>query len=211
MWLCIVQMNSLDRVVAKGFRDVLEQDLGTTVYKKIEKDISDTYGITVLEAVADFAKLDLVLRRFFGKHTTNIESKIFKKILTVEADTKNESTITIKDPSVAKEIFESYGDPAKKVILDLLNKPKSIPEAIAKSKLPKASAYNRIKEMIQDGLLTPAGYAKASDGRKVSEYVATFNKAVFEIQNKDMIVNVNVQNKLLKDSFTFSSVCEPVQ
>ena len=204
-------MNSLDRVVAKGFRDVLEQDLGTTVYKKIEKDISDTYGITVLEAVADFAKLDLVLRRFFGKHTTNIESKIFKKILTVEADTKNASTITIKDPSTAKEIFESYGDPAKKIILDLLNKPKSIPEAIAKSKLPKASAYNRIKEMIQDGLLTPAGYAKASDGRKVSEYVATFNKAVFEIQNKDMVVNVNVQNKLLKDSFTFSSVCEPVQ
>ena len=204
-------MNSLDRVVAKGFRDVLEQDLGTTVYKKIEKDISDTHGITVLEAVADFAKLDLVLRRFFGKHTTNIESKIFKKILTVEADTKNESTITIKDPSIAKEIFESYGDPAKKVILDLLNKPKSIPEAIAKSKLPKASAYNRIKEMIQDGLLTPAGYAKASDGRKVSEYVTTFNKAVFEIQNKDMIVNVNVQNKLLKDSFTFSSICEPVQ
>ena len=211
MWLCIVQMNSLDRVVAKGFRDVLEQDLGTTVYKKIEKDISDTHGITVLEAIADFAKLDLVLRRFFGKHTTNIESKIFKKILTVEDDTKNESTITIKDPSIAKEIFESYGDPAKKVILDLLNKPKSIPEAIAKSKLPKASAYNRIKEMIQDGLLTPAGYAKASDGRKVSEYVTTFNKAVFEIQNKDMIVNVNVQNKLLKDSFTFSSICEPVQ
>ena len=204
-------MNSLDRVVAKGFRDVLEQDLGTTVYKKIEKDISDTHGITVLEAIADFAKLDLVLRRFFGKHTTNIESKIFKKILTVEDDTKNESTITIKDPSIAKEIFESYGDPAKKVILDLLNKPKSIPEAIAKSKLPKASAYNRIKEMIQDGLLTPAGYAKASDGRKVSEYVTTFNKAVFEIQNKDMIVNVNVQNKLLKDSFTFSSICEPVQ
>ena len=204
-------MNSLDRVVAKGFRDVLEQDLGTVVYKKIEKDIFDTHGITILEAVSDFAKLDLVLRRFFGKHTTNIESKIFKKILTVDTNSKTESTITIKDPSVAKEIFESYGDPAKKVILDLLNKPKSIPEAISKSKLPKASAYNRIKEMIQDGLLTPVGHTKAADGRKVIEYVTTFNKAVFEIQNQDMIVNVNVQNKFLKDSFTFSSICETVQ
>ena len=204
-------MNSLDRVVAKGFRDVLEQDLGTIVYKKIEKDIFATHGITVLEAVADFAKLDLVLRRFFGKHTTNIESKIFKKILTVDTNTKTESVITIKDPSIAKEIFESYGDPAKKVILDLLNKPKSIPEAISKSKLPKASAYNRIKEMIQDGLLTPVGYTKAADGRKVSEYVTTFNKAIFQIQNQDMIVNVNVQNKFLKDSFTFSSICETVQ
>ena len=204
-------MNSLDRIVAKGFRDVLEQDLGTTVYKKIEKEIFDTHGITVLEAVSDFAKIDLVLRKFFGKHTTNIESKIFKKILVVDTKTKTESTITIKDPSVAKEIFESYGDPTKKAILDLLNQPKSIPEAITKSKLPKASAYNRIKEMIQDGLLTPAGHTKAVDGRKVNEYIATFNKAVFEIQNQDMVVNVNVQNKFLKNSFTYNSICELIQ
>ena len=204
-------MNPLDRIVAKGFRDVLEQDLGTPVYKKIEKEIFDTHGITVLEAVSDFAKIDLVLRKFFGKHTTNIESKIFKKILVIDAKAKMESTITIKDSSVAKKIFESYGDPAKKVILDLLNRPKSIPEAITKSKLPKASAYNRIKEMIQDGLLTPVGHTKAVDGRKVNEYAATFNKTVFEIQNQDMIVNVNVQNKFLKNSFTYNSICELIQ
>lgn len=204
-------MNSLDRIVAKGFRDVLEQDLGTVAYKKIEKEISDTYGITVLEAVADFAKIDLILRKFFGKHTTNIESKIFKKILTIDSNTKNESTITIKDSNVARTVFESYGDPTKKAILDLLHKPKSIPETIAMSNLPKASAYNRIKEMIQDGLLTLSGYTKATDGRKVGEYVATFNKTVFEIQDQEMTVNVNVQKKLLKDSFTYNSICEPLR
>ena len=204
-------MNSLDRIVAKGFRDVLEQDLGTVAYKKIEKEISDTYGITVLEAVADFAKIDLILRKFFGKHTTNIVSKIFKKILTIDSNTKNESTITIKDSNVARTVFESYGDPTKKAILDLLHKPKSIPETIAMSNLPKASAYNRIKEMIQDGLLTLSGYTKATDGRKVGEYVATFNKTVFEIQDQEMTVNVNVQKKLLKDSFTYNSICEPLR
>ena len=204
-------MNSLDRIVAKGFRDVLEEDLGTVTYKKIEKEISDTHGITVLEAVADFGKIDLILRKFFGKHTTNIESKIFKKILSIDSNTKTESTITIKDPNVARIIFESYGDPAKKTILDLLNKPQSIPEAIAKSNLPKASAYNRIKEMIQDGLLTLSGHTKATDGRKVSEYVATFNKTVFEIQDQEMTVNVNVQRKFLKNSFTYNSICEPVR
>ena len=197
--------------MAKGFRDVLEQDLGTVAYKKIEKEISDTYGITVLEAVADFAKIDLILRKFFGKHTTNIESKIFKKILTIDSNTKNESTITIKDSNVARTVFESYGDPTKKAILDLLHKPKSIPETIAMSNLPKASAYNRIKEMIQDGLLTLSGYTKATDGRKVGEYVATFNKTVFEIQDQEMTVNVNVQKKLLKDSFTYNSICEPLR
>ena len=202
-------MNPLDRIVAKGVRDVLEEDLGRTTYKKIEKEVFETYGISVLEAVGDFSKLDLVLRKFFGKHTTNIESKIFKKILSVNKNTKAESTITIKDPNVARAVFESYGDPAKKVILDLLlNQPRSIPEAITKSKLPKASTYNRIKELIRDGLLTIVGYTSASDGRKVTQYSTTFNKAVFEVQNDGLLVNVNVQNKFVKDSFSFNSIHE---
>ena len=202
-------MNPLDRIVAKGVRDVLEEDLGKSTYKKIEKEVFETYGISVLEAVGDFSKLDLVLRKFFGKHTTNIESKIFKKILSVGKNTKTESKITIKDPSVAKAVFESYGDPAKKVILDLLlNEPKSIPEAITKSKLPKASTYTRIKELIRDGLLTIVGHTKASDGRKVTKYSTTFNKAVFEVQNDGLLVNVSVQNKYVKDSFSFNSIYE---
>ena len=97
----------------------------------------------------------------------------------------------------------------KKVILDLLlNEPNSIPEAIVKSKLPKATTYSRIKELIRDGLLTIVGHTKASDGRKVTQYSTTFNKAVFEIQNDGLLVNVNVQNKFVKDSFSFNSIYE---
>ena len=200
-------MNSFDRVVAKGVRSILEEDLGKVTYKKIEKQVFDVYGITVLEAVSDFSKLDLVLRKFFGKHTTNIESKIFKKILSVDNETKTESLITIKDPGVAKSVFEAYGDPAKKIILDLLlHESKSIPETITKSKLPKASTYGRIKELIQDGLLTMVGFTNASDGRKVNEYATTFNKTVFEIQDEHISINANVQKKFLKDSFAFNSI-----
>ena len=200
-------MNSFDRIVAKGVKTVLEEDLGKSTYKKIEKEVFDVYGISILESVQDFSKLDLVLRKFFGKHTTNIESKIFKKILNVNEETKMETIITIKDPSIAKSVFEAYGDPAKKIILDLLlHEAKSIPEAIAKSKLPKASTYGRIKELIQDGLLTMVGFTNASDGRKVNEYATTFNKTVFEIQDENISINANVQKRFLKDSFAFNSI-----
>ncbi len=200
-------MNSLDRIVAKGVRAVLEEDLGKSTYKKIEKEVFDVYCISILEAVSDFSKLDLVLRKFFGKHTANIESKIFKKILSVKNNTKTESIITIKDPNIAKTVFEAYGDPAKKIILDLLlHESKSIPEAIAKSKLPKASTYNRIKELIGEGLLTMVGFTNAADGRKVNEYATTFNKTVFEIQDENISINANVQNKFLKDSYAYNSI-----
>ena len=200
-------MNSFDRIVARGIKDVLEEDLGKSTYKKIEDEIVGMYDITVIEAVADFAKLDLVLRKFFGKYTTNVESKVFKKVLSVEKNTKNGSLIRIKDLGVAKTVFESYGDPAKKVILDLLSdQPRSIPEMIIQSKMPKATTYSRIKELIQDGLLTLVGHTKASDGRRVNEYTATFSKAIFEIKEAKMLVNVNVRNKILQDSFTFNSI-----
>lgn len=69
---------------------------------------------------------------------------------------------------------------------------------IAKSKLPKASTYNRIRELIQDGLLTMVGFTKASDGRKVNEYATTFSRTVFEIQDKDIFINANVQKNSLE-------------
>ena len=50
-------MNSLDRIVAKGVKMVLEEDLGKVTYKRIEKEVFDVYGISILDAVSDFQNL----------------------------------------------------------------------------------------------------------------------------------------------------------
>ena len=202
-------MNPLDKIVAQSVRDILEKDLGKHSYKKIEKEIKDTYGISVYYAVSDFPKFDLVLRKFFGNNAAKLESRIFRKVIIVEKKGKEEPSILIKDPNTAKMIFEAYGDPIKKIILELLLKqPKSIPETIFQIKLPQASAYRRVKELIQDGLLTMAGHTNATDGRKVTEYATTFNRATFDVQDKGLSVSVKLQNKFLKDSFAFNSVSE---
>ena len=202
-------MNPLDKIVAQSVMDVLEKDLGKHSYKKIEKEINETYGISVLDAVSDFAKFDLVLRKFFGNNAAKIESKIFKKVIVIEMKGKEAPSILIQDPDTAKMIFEAYGDPIKKIILELLLKqPKSIPETISQIKLPQASAYRRAKELIRDGLLTVAGHTKATDGRKVTEYTSTFNRATFDVHGKGLSVSVKIQNKFLKDSFVFNSIFE---
>lgn len=205
----ISSMNPLDKIVAQSVMDVLEKDLGKHSYKKIEKEINDTYGISVLDAVSDFPKFDLVLRKFFGNNAAKLESKIFRKVIVVERKGKEEPSILIKDPKTAQTIFEAYGDPVKKIILELLLKqPKSIPEAISQIKLPQASAYRRAKELIRDGLVTVVGHTKATDGRKVTEYASTFNRATFDVHDKGLSVSVKMQNKFLKDSFVFNSISE---
>lgn len=199
--------NALDKIVARGVMTVLKEDLGSVAYKKIEKEIADMYGTSVIEAVGDFAKLDLIMRKFFGRHASNIESKIFRKVLTINGKKRNESTITITDPAVAKTIFEAYGDPAKKVILDmLLEESKSIPEAITQSNLPKASTYGRIKELIRDGLIVMNGFASASDGRKVSRYMTTFSKTAFDVNKRTISINATIPSRFLSDSYAFNSI-----
>ena len=200
-------MNSLDRVVAQSVKDVLEEDLGSHSYKKIEKALDEMFGISMSEAVSDFSKLDLVFRSFFGKHSTKMEMRIFKKVISVEKKGRDGASIIIKNPNIAKMIFESYGDPVKKTLLELLLKnPKSIPEAIGETKLPQASTYRRAKELIQDGLLTMVGHTQARDGRKVSEYKTTLNRVMFDVQYKGLFVQVNIHNQFLKDSFAYNSI-----
>ena len=200
-------MNPLDKIVSQSVKEVLEEDLGSRTYRKVEKELDEMFGISVLEAAGDFSKLDIVLRTLFGKHSAKMEMKIFKKIIALEKREKDESSLTIKDPIIAVKIFESYGDPVKKSILEALQKhPKSIPDAINETKLPQASTYRRTKELIQDGLLTMVGHTQASDGRKVSEYTTTLNRAIFDVQGKGLFVNIRLHNKFLKDSFAYNSV-----
>ena len=198
-------MNPLDVIIAKSIRDVLEEDLGSRTYKKIEKEMEQILGLSMLDAARDFSKLDLVLRKIFGNGVVKMERKIFKKI--VDLDRQNsESMLIIKDPQITKTIFESYGDPIKKTILDvLLKEPKSIPETIKELKLPQASAYRRAKELVRDGLVTMVGYTKASDGRRVNEYETTFSRAKFDVQEKGLLVSVKLQNKF-KDSYALSMI-----
>ena len=160
-------MNPLDKIVSQGVKEILEEDLGSRTYKKVEEELDETFGISVLEAASDFSKLDIVLRTLFGKHSAKMEVKIFRRILKIEKKEKDEASLIIKDPHTASKIFESYGDPIKKNILEVLQKyPKSIPEAINEVNHPQASTYRRAKELIQDGLLTMVGHTQAKDGRK---------------------------------------------
>ena len=110
---------------------------------------------------------------------------------------------------LSEMVFESYGDPIKKTILEiLLTKPKSIPQVITELRLPQASTYRRAKELIQDGLLTIVGHTQAKDGRKVSEYTTTLNRAIFDFQNEELFVSVRLYNKFSKDSFALNVISE---
>ena len=201
-------MNQLDVVVAKGVRSVLEADLGPATCRKVEQAARDMYGVGVLEAVADFAKMDMVLRRFFGRHTTNLEVKVFERVLAAVGDGNGEdANVSILEPSVASALFHAYGDPAKKAILDLaVSQPKSMSEIISAAGLPQASTYMRARQMVRDGLLRKTGRAEASDGRSVAAYQSTMTGILFESSGGVLRVDARVPWDVAQYSYAFNSV-----
>ena len=201
-------MNPLDVMVAEGVRGVLEGDLGRAPYRRVEREVRAVYGLGVQEAAGDFAKLDLVLRKFFGRHTANIEFKVFKKILALERRTRTGSEIRIVNETVARSIFESYGDPAKRAILEMMRRPRTIPDVIAESGLPKASTYARIRSLIGGGLLAASGRAEASDGRSVGMFASTLSRAVFDVGGPGVSVSAGLSDDILGTSFAFNSVVQ---
>lgn len=201
-------MNHLDMVVAQGVRSVLEEDLGPATYRKVEQEARDMYGTSVLEAVADFAKMDMVLRRFFGRHTTNLEAKVFGRVLAAAGGGSGEdASVSILEPTVASALFHAYGDPAKKAILDLVvSQPRSMSEIISAAGLPQASTYMRARRMVRDGLLRKAGRAEASDGRSVAAYRSTMTGILFESVGGGLRVDARIPWDVAHYSYAFNSV-----
>ena len=199
-------MNPLDKVLAKSIRDIIKEMMDSKTFKKIEDKLFEMFGLSMTDAIEDFPKIDLVLRKFFGTQTIKIESQIFKKIISIEKNAKD-PLININDQSVSNRILESYGDPVKKTILELLlRQSKSIPEIVNEIKLPQASTYRKVKDLIDDGFITIIGYTKANDGRKTNEYATTFNRVIFDFRDNGHFVSVKMQSKFLRDSFVFSSI-----
>ena len=204
-------MNPLDVIIADGVRSVLEEDLGRVTYRNVEREVRGMYGLGVREAACDFAKLDLVLRKFFGRHAANVESKAFRRIMSLEKGGRGGgggATLSITHDAVTRYVFESYGDPAKRAILDMMRRPMTVPDVIAASGLPKASTYSRIRDLLDGGLLAVAGRAEARDGRSVKEFSATLRRVAFDVRDSWIRVSAGLDDAVLSRSFAFNSIVQ---
>lgn len=202
-------MNPLDVIIADGVRSVLEGDLGRVTYRNVEREVRGMYGLSVREAAGDFAKLDLVLRKFFGRHAANVESKAFRKIMSLEKrGGGGGATLNITHDTVTRYVLESYGDPAKRAILDMMRRPMTVPDVISASGLPKASTYSRIRDLLNGGLLAAAGHAEASDGRSVKEFSSTLRKVTFDVRDSWIGVSAGLDGAILSKSFAFNSIVQ---
>jgi hypothetical protein len=107
--------------------------------------------------------------------------------------------IPIIDKSLARIILRAFGDDDKERILRVLaGKPDVISNVLEICKIPKTSGYRKINSLIDDGLLIPTGFASASDGKRITQYVAAFENLQIQIVKNKILIRVQI-HKAVED------------
>lgn len=193
--------NSLDFLLANSLKEQIEKKLGKKIYKKIENRLEEKFSISIIEAISDFQKIDLVLREIFGTTTDNIEKDIVTNFVNVKKYSINENMITFCDPIISEKILRSYGNDSKRKILEeIRRKSDIILNVLKKCNIPKTSGYRIFNELINDGLVHVTDYEKSTDNKPINKYSSLFNKIYFEIIEGNMQAKATIGKQILKES-----------
>ena len=198
----ITILSGLDKLLAKSLYYVIEKNLGKKTIQRVERRLFEKYGVSLLQSIEQFQKLDAVLREFFGAGTDALEKKFFNVVcLAPKSITKNQNWLTIKDSSLAHLILEAYGDEDEvKILKSVVEKPMIVYDILKKSKLPQTSGYRKVKVLIETGLLIAKGSAIADDGRKITKYQSLFDNVRINIVKDTITVDVQLNEQNLNQS-----------
>jgi len=189
-------MYEIDRFFAKSIESTIIQNLGHQTIIKIKSRLSEKFGIGIYESISQFNKFDIVLREFFGKGADSLERKCFESVLLLNSNSsKNDDIyITITDKNLTMLILETFGDEAKKDMMNCVtDKQMTTYEILQKCDIPQTSGYRKIKQLIDNGFLTIMGYSTSSDGKKIPKYTSVFEHVKISIEKNTVLVSVKIK------------------
>ena len=196
--------NGIDNLLVPSLRKQIEENIGTEKLEKIEQRLIERHGMSMVQAVKDFHKLDSVLREFFGANADEIETKSLLKI--IELEKTEEEWITIQDQELSKTFLQTFGDEDKKTILGtVLNKSLIVADILKESKIPQTSGYRKINSMISNGILISNGFELSKDNKKIKKYETVFENIKMDIQEKGMVVKLQLKKTSSNKQRNFSN------
>ncbi|MDH3696831.1 MAG: transcriptional regulator [Nitrosopumilus sp.] len=202
-------MSGFDTLLSNSLDETIRNNLGEKSVHAIEKRLFEKYGISILQAILEFHKLDKVLREFFGEGAKGIEKKFLENSCKLKSKNKNEEGIIIKDERIIKTIIEALGDNDKSKILNAVSEDaKIISDILQETKLPQTSGYRKINSLINDGLLVEDGFIYTQDTRKVMKYCTLFDNMKINIIKNKMSILVQMKKPDFSGSTILQIVCK---
>jgi len=202
-------VSGFDTLLSNSLDETIRNNLGEKSVHAIEKRLFEKYGISILQAILEFHKLDKVLREFFGEGAKGLEKKFLENSCKLKSKNKNEEGIIIKDERIIKTIIEALGDNDKSKILNAVGEDaKIISDILQETKLPQTSVYRKINSLINDGLLVEDGFIYTQDTRKVMKYRTLFDNMKINIIKNKMSILVQMKKPNFSGSTILQIVCK---
>jgi len=202
-------VSGFDTLLSNSLDETIRKNLGEKSVHAIEKRLFEKYGISILQAILEFHKLDKVLREFFGEGAKGLEKKFLENSCKLKSKNKNEEDIIIKDERIIKTIIEALGDNDKSNILNAVGEDaKIISDILQETQLPQTSIYRKINSLINDGLLVEDGFIYTQDTRKVKKYRALFDNMKINIIKNKMSILVQMKKPNFSGSTILQIVCK---
>ncbi len=199
--------NGIDNLLVPSLRKQIEENIGAEKLEKIEQRLIERHGMSMVQAVKDFRKLDSVLREFFGANADEIETKSLLNVIELERTEKKEKWVTIQDQGLSKIFLDTLGDEDKKKILGtVLNKSLIVADILKESKIPQTSGYRKINSIILNGILISNGFELSNDNKKIKKYETVFQNIKMDIQENGMMVKIQLKKHLLTNSAIFQII-----
>ena len=89
-------------------------------------------------------------------------------------------------------------DDKRKIMMTLVNNPKSISEVLTKCKIPKTSGYRKINSLIHAGLIRRAGSIHNDNNKQLTTFVAMFSDLKIDFIKKEAIVRIRPKRNFKK-------------
>lgn len=200
-------MTGVDSLFAASLEKIITDNLGETTVRKIQDRLFEKFGISITSSMAEFEKLDSVLREFFGAGAEGLEKKFLDNICSIKSKKdKEEKRFTISDVSISQSIIRAFSDEETSKILNAsIGEPWTIAEILEKLDIPKTSGYRKINSLIDEGLLVKVGYDLTANRRKVEKYKSLFDNVNIDFNNK-VTVNVQFTQDIVKNSSILQTV-----
>ena len=201
----------LDDVLVHSLRASIEDNLGNDTLNKIEQRLMERHGMSLVQSITNFHKLDSVLREFFGAGADGLEKQFLQSIINIEKSKQSHSSwIQIKDLELSKVFLESFADQDKNSIIgSVMDKPLIISDIIEQSKISQTSGYRKINFLINHGLLVSNGFELVHDRKRVKKYETIFNDVKMDVVKNLVIVKIQLKKNFLNESSIFQTVQTP--
>ncbi len=191
-------MNGIDTLLHKAILQSIQKEIDSKKFQDIEQSLQEQ-GIKFSDLINKFGEIKKPLFEF-EEELKRIDDLVLRGFLVVEKG-HGETWLTIKNRYLTESILKTFADEDKKQILDFTRtKSETIPRTLVSCNLPSTSGYRKMRQLIDDGFVIPAGLVETVEGRRTMLYESIIQKIQIVIDKNEIHAKISVPKEVIDSS-----------